>query len=590
MVDRTINNFYETLHEINTGIVEGYVDEMTEKLVYAIDYYEDNHLHVSFSNIFDKASNVIEAVSKRALLLEQLRRIIDLAKDRDDVPTLGIYYRYYALAQSFYGEPKRGMKIIEEAERILDKDTGEYIELRNAKALILAEMRAFEESLETFELNFEESKRINYKPGYRFLHNIGTAYRDLGALSKAADYITKGIEYDLELDYTLNAVTAMVELADVYLKAEDYDKAFETLHRVSKYDVLMQNTYLYKTYCEVKYQLLKDVGDFEEALNYHEILMNLELQLNMDKYSGMIDDSNIRHDLTEKERENEIIKRKNNNLQLMSQRLENTNKFLQTTLKQSKEMQEALKMKNEELESTMQSLNLTQEKLVTAEKQSVMDEMFINIAEHMSTPLGVMTTSISHHQKTLKQLRHKFETNHLSKHDLVESLEEGEQTIGLLNSALDQVVGFIDTLRLYKNNDEEEVTEIDLSEYLSDLKNDYVQFKGVNDIHIDCHANQKMLVNVSLLTKCLDLVCKKLLSHTSRNGFDIEVTQEINILTIGIGDFKTETEPEAQGEASIVDTYDYYIVESIVENLLGGRFIKFKDKGRDFYQFIFQLG
>lgn len=86
----------------------------------------------------------------------------------------------------------------------------------------------------------------------------------------------------------------------------------------------------------------------------------------------------------------------------------------------------------------------------------------------------------------------------------------------------------------------------------------------------------------------MELVSRKLLINSERNGFDIEVSIESNIITIGIGDFKSDDEGK-DSETSLVDSYDFYIIQTIVENLLGGRFIKFKDRGRDYFQFIFNL-
>lgn len=582
-------HFQKLIQEINHGIVEGYLDEMTEKLVVALDFYVENELDMPIGNIFDNSSNVIEAVSKRALFLEQLRRIIGIGKEKKIMDTLGIYYRYYALAQAFYGSPERGLAIIAEAEELLDENTGLFIELRNAKALILSEKKDFKESLEMFEFNYQESKRLDYVPGFRFLHNIGTAYRDLGDYEKAACYIKLGYEYDLKLNYIVNAVTALVELADVYLRAGQQDQALKTLKEANSYEVTTQNQYLYKSYCKLMYTLMKKMGNYKEALDYHELLTSLEIQLNMDKYTGMITEFNMKYDLSEKEKENAFIKSKNYDLEMMGQKLENVNKFLKTTLQKSHEMQEAFRAKNEELESTMASLNQTQEKLVTAEKRSVLDQMFINIAHHMNTPLGVMNTTISHMESMVKKVDVKFRSNELTKKDLLHCIDDNKQSVGLLNESMQKVVGFVDTLRLYKSNDEDEAVEINVRDHFLKIKSQFEQMLGVDDIVLECDDELTMLVSTSLLDKCIELIADKLLASTDRNGFDIEISKEINMISIGLGDFSSSKtrEPKEESE-SLVDTYDFYIIQTIVENLLKGRFIKFEDRGRDYFQFIFQ--
>jgi hypothetical protein len=62
------------------------------------------------------------------------------------------------------------------------------------------------------------------------------------------------------------------------------------------------------------------------------------------------------------------------------------------------------------------------------------------------------------------------------------------------------------------------------------------------------------------------------------------------MISIGIGDFRSKQEPiQPNAELSLVDSYDFYIIQTIVENLLNGRFIKFSDRGKDYFQFIFQV-
>jgi tetratricopeptide (TPR) repeat protein len=248
------NYFIDLLKEINEGIIAGQLDLMTEKLVLAINYYVDENLECEFINIFERASNVVEAVTKRALFLEQLNRVIDLAKERKLNYTIGTYYRYYALSQAFYGMPERGLELINEAENYVDVNSGLFIELRNAKALIHSELDNFDESLKLYEFNYQESKRIDYKPGFRFLHNIGTAYRDLGSYDKAASYIRLGYEYDLSLDYVLNAISALLELAEVYYRADNLDQMSKTIEEVETYEQITQNQNFYKEYCLLKYK------------------------------------------------------------------------------------------------------------------------------------------------------------------------------------------------------------------------------------------------------------------------------------------------------------------------------------------------
>jgi hypothetical protein len=296
----------------------------------------------------------------------------------------------------------------------------------------------------------------------------------------------------------------------------------------------------------------------------------------------------MKYDMSEKEKEYAVIKSKNNDLEMMSQKLENMNRFLKATLEKSHAMQESLTKKNEELESTMASLNLTQEKLLMAEKRSVLDQVFINIADHMSTPLGVINTTISHMEHVMKNVQKRFDDNKISKNDLSHCIQENNHSVRLMNESMKKVVGFVDTLRLYKAEDEEKAVTINLKTYFLDLLSKFETLKGVEHFQIKCDDDIELTLNLSLFDKCLDMIADKLLASSCRNGFDIEVSKEINMVSIGFGDFGPcrELDPKPI-TVSVVDSYDYYIIETIVENLMNGRFIKFEDQGRNYFQFIF---
>ncbi|MCH4888701.1 hypothetical protein EZV73_13995 [Acidaminobacter sp. JC074] len=565
--------FLEQMAEVNEKILKGHLDESLRLLLKALDYYEDNDLVCEIPNVFYKASNVIEGFSRRILLLDTMKRIISLSRDRENKLT---YVKYYALAHGLYGAPEKALEIIDKySDDTLD---GLYIELQNVKGIVLSKLDRHDETLKIYLDNYELTKSIHYKPGLRLVHNIGSAYARLHDYDNAIKFIKEGIEFDFENTYITNGVMAMIELADVYVSTYQFDLAKRTLKKVMNYDVVTENQNMYLQFCMTMYKYNKAVGKYEDALFYHEILKDLEIQQNMEYYSGLLT-SEIRRD----DDDMGMIDH-----EIMADKLRNTNTFLKKTIAKSHEVQQELMAKNQELEATMESLNSTQEKLLVAEKRNVLDSMFINIANHMNTPLGVMNTSTSHLKNVNDKTKKKFEEGKLTKNDFINHMTEIKKSLSLYEESMNKVIGFVDTLKLYRTNDSEEVKHVDVKTYLEEIKASYKRYKGIEDIGIICHAETTLYINTSLFEKCIDLVSKKLLINAERNGFDMEVSTESNIVTIGVGDFKTTTETESSSD-SLVDSYDLYIIQTIVENLLGGRFIKFKDRGRDYYQFIFNL-
>lgn len=563
-------DFLILMEHINNKIISGQFDESLDMLNDAILYYETNNLNCTIPNIFDKASNALEGFSKRVKLLELLEKIIEVSPDRESRLCYG---KYHTLALGLYGAPSKALELL--SEYMDDVEDGLIVELKNVEGILLGKLKQDEASLQVYLDNYELSKKIEYKPGYRFMHNIGSAYHRLHKNDQAIEFFKKGIEFDFEKGYVSNGIMAMIELAEVYVETFKHDVAKRTLKKVMNYDLLTENQNIYKYYCEVMYRLNKQSGKFEDALFYHEILKDLEIQLNMEYYSGLLSQQNDdNHDIVDQE--------------IMSSKLKNTNKFLKQTIAKSHEIQQELMAKNQELEATMESLNSTQEKLLVAEKRNVLDSMFINIANHMNTPLGVMNTATSHIKNIRLKTERKFKSGELTKQDLVTHFKEIEKTVSLYEESMNKVIGFVDTLKLYRTNEEEEVHHINIRGYLDQIADHYKRYKGIEDIGIICHQDTMLHINTSLFEKCIELVSRKLLLNSDRNGFDIEVSIESNIITIGVGDFKTSNDA-INSETSLVDSYDFYVIQTIVENLLGGRFIKFKDRGRDYFQFIFNM-
>lgn len=99
--------------------------------------------------------------------------------------------------------------------------------------------------------------------------------------------------------------------------------------------------------------------------------------------------------------------------------------------------------------------------------------MFINIAHHMNTPLGVMNTTISHMDLLIEKTNNRFNKGLLTKRDLHGCIVDIKETLRLLDESLKKVVGFVDTLRLYKSDDEEKAIEINLHRYFKGLLEKY---------------------------------------------------------------------------------------------------------------------
>lgn len=583
------SNFLKLIDEVNKGLIDGYLDVMFNKLKIALDYYEDEKLEIDIPNIFNYATNIIEGVSDRALLIEQLMRIIQLSIKNNNIDTLGSYYRYYALSQAIYGAIDTAFKIIEVALPLFKEKTPYSIELYNVKAIIYTMNNQHHKSLELLKEMFEITKETQYKPGYRYVLNIGVGYKNIGDYKNAILYMQLGIKYCKQFNYWLNQIMGLFDLTEVYVEMKEYNKASEILDELAEYDVVKTNSNYKMLYAKNRYLSQKAFGKFDEALIYHEQLLNIEKEIKNRNFDSIINELNYKFELNEKEFENQTFKNKNDQLQIMSGKLNNTNKFLKLTLKKAHDIQSELIIKNHELEIAMDNLNSTQEQLMNEKKRTILNEMVINVADNMNTPLGVMNTATSHIKRYTDLTYKKYKDNKMGKKDIEKYFLEIKKSIDLYEKSMFKLIDFIEAMKDYKVEDEADVIEIIvLNNYLEDKKEFWFKTFGLNDINIIYSENVEIKIKLTLLNKCFDILIRNILKNTLRKGFDIEISEENNMISIGLGDFtdtlKLETYKKLETNRN---DYDFHIVRTIAEELLCGRFIQFEESGKEFYQIIF---
>ena len=125
------------------------------------------------------------------------------------------------LARS-YEKKKDYSKAFESYKRILDVDPGNYLVMNNISSLLL--------HLEVFEKSIEYSERaLNIKEDYLpSLINLGIAYIKSGNPIAGEDYLLKVISIEPSNRH------ALFNIAILYEKVEEYDKAYGMYQRLSK--------------------------------------------------------------------------------------------------------------------------------------------------------------------------------------------------------------------------------------------------------------------------------------------------------------------------------------------------------------------
>lgn len=527
-----------------------------------------------FPNIIDALSskntmpitNNLEKLSFNGLSEYESRYLLlELSKDsyENDSNSLQAVTNYCVLL-SIWNRPEDSMKIIEEFEKSKVDGGIDKVETLYLKAISLYYSEEYEESYRCFSEAMLLSDELQYERGLEFSKYLAKSFEDIEDYVDAIFYLKFYIRYCRLKSEDTNIVEAKFKLVDFLLHEKEFKDSLSSLKELSVIEMVTMNKSYHIAFSEKMYITLKNLSRFEEALSYHETFMNLTLL-------SINDDKGVEGEVC-----NEVL----------SEKLSHTSDVLKDTLKKSHDMQNELLAKNQELLATMEDLSTTQEKLLVAEKHAVIDGIVINVSEHMNTPLGVMNTITSLVKNHTSKMKLKLESGKLSKHDLEKYLDEISRSSKLHEESMYKVINFIDAMKHYRvSDDDESLISLQVSQYLGKKRVYWGKTRGLDDVTINCNEDIHFEVKVSLLDKCLELIVDKILKETNRNGFDFEVSDQENILTIGIGDFNfLDDESEHRFESN---TYDYYIIRTIVEDLMSGRFIKFEDRGREFYQFVF---
>ncbi len=580
--------FLNKIKEVNSLLLSSELSKACLGLDDALKFYVENHLENEIPNVFDHVTNVLNGFNDKVLVLSLLMRIIEISKEKKLTRTFGIYSRYLALAQAFYSSPSRGLEIIKGASEVIKENTPIYIELINAKAVILYMKKSYNEALDLLKKNYVNSKKINYIDGYRFASNIGTLYREISDYDNAIKFLSEGIDFADQYNLTQTRINAVIELSCVYNEINEFDISLKYLNSITWSKVIKINNQMRKKYLTYKSIAYKGLGDFKNALECHENLLEVVSTINEKQSKMTVENLNLQNELKEKENENLLIKNENTELEIVSRKLNDVNEFLNVTLNHSTQMQERLEEKNTKLEKLMKDLKHTQERLTSIEKHSVLNETIINIAENMSTPIGVLNTATSHVKRSNKKILSKYNGDLLKRKDLERYFEDIEKSINLYEVSTSKLVSFIDSMKHYNFVKEKEIIqEIDLKERLLEYRAVWYKTKKIDEIKIECNDKLKINIQSSLLDKFMNLIIDKFLLDSNRKLIELTVSTESENISIGIGNFTgVESCSKMEFKEKIEDEYLDFIITTIVEELLGGRIIKFENHNTECYQIV----
>jgi signal transduction histidine kinase len=222
-------------------------------------------------------------------------------------------------------------------------------------------------------------------------------------------------------------------------------------------------------------------------------------------------------------------------LQKQKYQLEAQQKTLREEIETRRGTESELVHKTTELEHTIDTLGMAHGKLVESEKLAALGGLVAGITHDVNTPIGVGVTATSYLSDRFKDLGKKFDAKSLSASDMKNFIDEGNQSIELLNNNLNRASELIASFKQIAVDQASEATRtINFKNYLNEIITSLKPElkKSAHKINIDCPDDIEMKVPAGAISQ----IFTNFLLNSIIHGFDGREHGQIDIIIKDCGD------------------------------------------------------
>lgn len=445
------------------------------------------------------------------LSLEIAREFNDRTGEAWILNALGGYHfdmKEFVEAQHYFEE---SCKIFEE----IDLPTGiarAYTGLGN----VLAADNQYERAMDLYQKSLRlHSEADNQLGASRALNDIGLIYQKQGKNKQALNYLQQSLAMRQKLKYSAGVATTLLNIADLLLQQKNPDEAREYYKQgLQSAKAALSKPKMVRAYHGLSLTC-KSLGEFKDALRYHERFHELEEEVYHEDVNSRIKNMQTAYQAESAKKEAEIYRLKN----------------------------VELKETNNRLQDTIQQLNAAQAQLIQAGKMAALGKLVAGIAHELNSPIGSIHSAADVANRGVKRVSEWARQQNL---DADSSLEKTLQIIDQNNhtilSAADRVTHIVDGLKRFSRLDSARIqtcdinTELDntlalLNHELSDriaITKDYSEIPGIR-----CYPAELNQVLMNLLLNAVQAIEKE--GTISIRTRVVEESVEIVIADSGIG-------------------------------------------------------
>lgn len=361
------------------------------------------------------------------------------------------------------------------------------------------------------------------------LNDLGSYYADKGDIIKAIKIYEEALSYHQDNSQNFNVALFELNLAILYLKHDENDKAQDHLKRGYAISKNLKSHRLYSTYYDFLSQYHKKEKNYSEALNAYQTAQAYKDSIIEDQQANKITDLEIRQATRNKDIENELLREENQNkdgkifrqytigLSLLLALMVGFF-FLFIRVRNNRKQSEILQLEKsmsdqhaKEIFKKNRALHISEDALKTANETK--DKMFSLIAHDLRGSVGNISNG-------LRML--------LTEEDLVLSEEEKKEFLGSLFHSADNSYELLENLLAWARNQSHSITP----------SLELVNLESIVQSNLELLSELGKIKSIKIFTSTdnkVDIFCDRNMIHTVLRNFisnAIKFTNKSGIIEI----------------------------------------------------------
>ena len=270
-------------------------------------------------------------------------------------------------------------------------------------------------------------------------------YQTQGDYEKALELHLQSLQLRETDNYPQGQTTSLINLGSLYLKRKEIEKARDMLCRaLALSEKIGAKPKVYEAH-ELLSELHEATGDLDKALQHYRAFHRIKEEVFNEEESTKLRNLQIGVEVERSQREAEL------------QRLRNRD----------------LEEKNQELEKVLDQLQATQAQLVQSEKMAALGDLVAAIAHEINTPLGAIRSAADVATRGADRIVEAIESSETI--EQLKSRRSVQATVAALRingkaiaSATERIGKLVESLKSFAQLDQAEFSEIDLKQSLED--------------------------------------------------------------------------------------------------------------------------